>query len=188
MKKSLGAKTIVYPTPLFIIGTYDKKNKPNMAAVAWGGICNSEPPCIAISLRKARYSYENIMENKAFTVNIPSKQYIKEADYSGIYSGRNEDKFAHTGLTAVKCDYVNAPYIQEFPLILECELKQSIELDTHTQFIGEIKDVKIDENMITEDNIPDIKKMEPLLYAPGSNAYYGFGELVAKAFSIGKNK
>ncbi|MDP2910764.1 MAG: flavin reductase family protein, partial [Candidatus Omnitrophota bacterium] len=87
MKKSLGAKALVFTTPMWIIGTYDKNGKPNGAAVAWGGIVCSKPPCVAISLRKATYSYGNIMDKKAYTVNVPSEKHIKEADYFGMVSG-----------------------------------------------------------------------------------------------------
>lgn len=68
MKKSIGARTIVYPAPVFIVGTYDKDCKPNAMNAAWGGICCSSPPCVAVALRKATYPYGNIMEHKAFTV------------------------------------------------------------------------------------------------------------------------
>jgi flavin reductase (DIM6/NTAB) family NADH-FMN oxidoreductase RutF len=69
MKKSIGPKTLVYPTPVFVVGTYDKAGKPNVMTAAWGGICCSKPPCVAVSLRKPRYSYDNIVERKAFTVS-----------------------------------------------------------------------------------------------------------------------
>lgn len=72
MKKSLGAKTIVHPAPVWVIGTYDSNGKPNVSDVAWGGVCCFKPACVAISLRKATYSYGNIVEHKAFTVNVPS--------------------------------------------------------------------------------------------------------------------
>ncbi len=94
MKRSLGAKTIVHPAPVWVIGTYDSDGKPNVSDVAWGGICCSRPPCIAISLRKATYSYGNIAERRAFTVNIPSEKYVTEADYFGTISGRDADKFS----------------------------------------------------------------------------------------------
>ena len=68
MKRSIGAKTIIYPTPLLIVGTYDPEGKPNAMAVAWGGICCSSPPAVTISLRKATYTYGNIMERKAYTI------------------------------------------------------------------------------------------------------------------------
>ena len=122
MKKSFGAKTLVYPTPVWVIGTYDKGGKANAMTIAWGGVCSSSPPCVAVSLRKATYTHGNILERKAFTVNVPSAAQAKIADYLGMVSGRTVDKFAAAELTAVKGDKVDAPYIQEFPLILECKL------------------------------------------------------------------
>ncbi|HHT9130803.1 MAG TPA: flavin reductase family protein [Candidatus Brocadiaceae bacterium] len=186
MKKSLGAKTIVYPTPVFIVGTYDKAGKPNVMNVAWGGLCCSSPPCVAVSVRKATYTYGNIVDRKAFTINIPSESHVKQADYFGIVSGAKEDKFSATGLTPVKSDLVDAPYIKEFPLILECKLTHTTEIGLHTQFIGQIVDVKAEESVLGENGSLDIKKVNPILYAPENRAYYGVGECLGKAFSIGK--
>jgi flavin reductase (DIM6/NTAB) family NADH-FMN oxidoreductase RutF len=184
-KKSLGAKTLVYPTPIFVVGTYNKAGKPNVMTVAWGGICCSKPPCVAISLRKATYTYGNIVEQQAFTVNIPSEKYVKETDYFGLVSGKAEDKFAVTGLTPKYSEVVNAPYIQEFPFVLECKLLHTLEIGLHTQFVGEIIDVKADEAVIGEDGLPDIEKIQPLAYAPQTGMYYGVGDVLGKSFSIG---
>ncbi len=185
MKQSVGAKTIVYPTPVFIVGTYDSEDKPNVMAVAWGGICCSAPPCVAISIREATYTYGNILEKKAFTISIPSEKHVEEADYFGIASGRDVNKFSATGLTPVKSDLVDAPYVSEFPFVLECELLQNIKIGLHTQFIGEIKDIKIDEELIKNDESL-IDGIKPLIYSPDNMAYYGVGDYMAKAFSIGK--
>lgn len=186
MKKSLGAKTIVFATPTWIIGTYDKTGKPNAAAVAWAGICCSQPPCVCVSLRKATYSYGNIIEKKAFTVNVPSEKYMKEVDYFGITSGRDTDKFVKTHLTAVKSDLVDAPYIKEFALILECRVIKTLEIGLHTQFIAEILDVKAEENVLDNDSLPDIEKIKPIVFDPAFRTYYGIGKCLGNAFSIGK--
>jgi len=187
MKKSIGAKTILYPTPVLIVGTYDKDGKANAMAAAWGGICCSKPPCVTVSLRKATYSYGSIVENKAYTLSIPSVKYASEADYFGIASGKTEDKFKATGLTPVKSDLVNAPYIKEFPLILECKLLHTFEIGLHTQFIGEILDVKADEAVLSEKGIPDIQKIDPVLYATAEKEYFSIGNKIGAAFSIGKD-
>jgi flavin reductase (DIM6/NTAB) family NADH-FMN oxidoreductase RutF len=185
MKKSIGAKTIVYPTPVFIVGTYDKDGRPNVMNAAWAGICCSSPPCVSISLRKATYTYGNIVEQKAFTVSIPSQNYVKEADYFGIASGRKEDKFIATGLTPVKSELVNAPYVKEFPLILECRLLHFLEIGLHTLFVGEIMDVKVEEAALDDKGQPLVEKIKPLIFSPESPAYYGMGDYLGKAFSIG---
>ena len=121
MKKSIGAQTLVYPAPVFVVGTYDLEEKPNVMTAAWGGICCSVPPCVAVSIREATYSYRNILDRKAFTISIPSEKYVKEADYFGMVSGKNVDKFSATGLTPAKSEVVDAPYVNEFPFVLECQ-------------------------------------------------------------------
>jgi flavin reductase (DIM6/NTAB) family NADH-FMN oxidoreductase RutF len=186
MKESLGAKTLVYPTPVFAVGTYDKTGKPNVMAVAWGSICCSKPFCVSIALRKATYTYNSILEQKEFTVSIASQEYVKQVDYFGIASGRNTNKFEDTGLTPAKSDLVNAPYVKEFPLILECKLVHSKELGLHTLFVGEVLDVKCDPEYLREDGNPDVKKINPIAYAPGIREYYSTGEFLGKGFSIGK--
>ncbi len=186
MKKSFGPRTLIYPTPVWVIGTYDKAGKPNVMTIAWGGICCSKPPCVAISIRKATYTYGNIIERKAFTVNVPSEAYAKEADYFGMVSGKDTDKFSATGLTPLKSDVVDAPYVREFPLILECKVINIVEIGLHTQFIGEIIDVKADESALNEKGFPDIGKVKPILFIPEMRAYYKVGGYLGEAFSIGK--
>lgn len=186
MKKSIGARPLVQPCPVFIVGTYDENGVPNMMNAAWGGICCSKPPCVQVSIRSATYTHHNIVNNKAFTVNIPSAGNIKEADYAGLYSGRNENKFEGAGLTPVKSDLVNAPMIEEFPFTLECELKHTLEVGLHTLFVGEICDIKVDDSALDENENLDITRMKPFLYDHGSQGYYAIGEYLGKAFEVGK--
>jgi flavin reductase (DIM6/NTAB) family NADH-FMN oxidoreductase RutF len=186
MKKSFGPKTLVYPTPVWVVGTYDKSGKPNAMTIAWGGISCSVPPCVSISLRRATYSYGNIMERKAFTVNVPSETHASEADYFGLVSGRDVDKFSTTGLTPVKSDVVDAPYVKEFTLILECRVIHTVEIGLHTQFIGEILDVKADETVLGERGLPDIEKVRPFVFSPERRAYHKVGGYIGEAFSMGK--
>ncbi len=188
MKRSIGAKTLVYPNPVFLVGSYDLEHRPNIMVVAWSGICCSKPPCLAVSLREATYTHGNIKHNKAFTVSIPSVTQVKEADYAGVYSGLEENKFEATGLTPVKSSLVDAPYVAEFPVALECRLLHMVELGSHTQFVGEILDVKAEERVLGENGLPDIEKVIPLVYSSGNRAYYAVGQQVAPAFSIGKVK
>jgi flavin reductase (DIM6/NTAB) family NADH-FMN oxidoreductase RutF len=186
MKKSLGANIIVPTTPVWVVGTYDQDGKPNVMTAAWGGICCSKPPCLYVSLRKATYTYSNIMGRKAFTVSIPSQTYTKEADYFGIASGKTVDKFTVTGLTPVKSDLVDAPYVKEFPLILECKVIKIVEIGLHTEFIGEIMDVKADSSVLDEKNLPDIDKVKPIIWNMAGMTYHKVGEPNGQAFSIGK--
>jgi flavin reductase (DIM6/NTAB) family NADH-FMN oxidoreductase RutF len=185
MKRSLGALTLVYPTPVFVVGTYDKNGKPNVMTASWGGICCSQPPCVAVSLRRATYTHGNILQRKAFTISIPSEDHVRQADYFGLVSGRTEDKFAATGLTPMRSEVVDAPYVKEFPLIVECRLAHTFELGLHTEFVGEVVDVKAEEGVMTAGMV-DIRKVRPLTFTPDTQGYYGIGNFIGKAFSIGE--
>lgn len=186
MKQSSGAKPLLFPTPVLMVGTYDQAGKPNLMNVAWGGVCSSKPPCVAVSLRKATYTYGCLVERKAFTVGIASEKYMVEADYVGIASGRDLDKFAAAGLTHVRSELVDAPYAEEFPVVLECRLLQVVEIGLHTQFIGEIMDIKADADLFADDGQLDIMKIQPLIFDTARRGYHGVGPLLGKAFSVGK--
>jgi len=186
MKISLGSKTLLYPTPVLLVGTYDEHYKANLMCAAWGGICCSKPVCVNVSLRAATYSHKAIIERKAFTLGIPSDSQVKEADYMGITTGNKVDKFADVGWKAVKSDLVDAPYAAEIPFVVECKLIQTIELGLHTLFIGEVVDVKAEERILGEKGLPDMNKLNPLSFSPGNRKYFSMGNFAGDAFSIGK--
>ena len=177
-KKSLGVRSEVYPKPAFVIGSYDKSGKPNIMTAAWAGICNSNPLSIAVSMRPATYSYHNVTESKAFTVNIPSSEMARYVDYAGRFSGRDVDKFKETGLTPVKGEFVNAPYVKEFPIVIECELTTYHELGSHRQFIGKVIDVKVDEAILNAEGRVDVNLLNPLIY--GGGKYFETGKYIAE--------
>jgi flavin reductase (DIM6/NTAB) family NADH-FMN oxidoreductase RutF len=187
MKKSFGSKTLIYPTPVWCVGSYDTHGSPNVMTIAWGGICCSSPPCVTISLRKATYTYGNIMERKAYTLSVPSESHAAAADFFGIVSGRNEDKFMRTGLTPIRSELVDAPFVEEFPMVLECRVIHHYQIGLHTQFVGEILDVKVEENALGNDGKPDIEKVRPIIFSPGVQTYHGVGSYVGKAFHMGKD-
>ena len=181
MKISQGAKTIAIPTPVWLVGTYDKEGKPNVMTAAWTGICNGEPPCMQVSLRPTRKTYESIIQRKAFTLSIPSEEYWVEADYAGMVSGRNADKFEDTLFTPIKSELVDAPYVEECGMVIECTLKQVVDLGSHMMVIGEIVDVKVDEETMIDGNA-DVQMMKPFIYSMADNSYHALGVRLGDAF------
>ncbi len=177
-KKSLGVRSEVYPKPAFVIGSYDEEGKPNIMTAAWAGICNSDPLSIAVSMRPATYSYGNVTTSKSFTVNVPSSEMTRYVDYAGRFSGRDVNKFEETGLTPVKGEFVNAPYVKEFPIVIECELTEYHDLGSHRQFIGKVIDVKVDEAILNAEGRVDVNLLNPLIY--GGGRYYETGPFIAK--------
>jgi flavin reductase (DIM6/NTAB) family NADH-FMN oxidoreductase RutF len=182
MKKAIGAQRLAYPLPVFIVGSYDSKKMPNIMAASWGGICCSKPPLITISIQPVRYSFDCIMENKAFTVNIPSSEYVAEADFTGVFSGKDGNKFEKTGLTAVDSKIVNAPYVEEFPVNILCDLFKTVELGSHTQFIGEIKDILVNDDILNSDNKPALNLVDTFTYDNANREYYKIGDKISNAY------
>jgi flavin reductase (DIM6/NTAB) family NADH-FMN oxidoreductase RutF len=185
MKIEFPPKTIILPSPVLIIGTYGPDGKPDIMNAAWGGIASSNPPCVTVSIREARLTYQNILHSKAFTVNIPSEKYTKEADFAGLVSGRDYDKFEKCNLTPLKSKRVDAPIVKEFPYALECKLLKQIELGVHTMFIGEIAGVIADSEVLNSERLIDIEKVRPIMFGYDNRAYFSIGTKVADAYSIG---
>lgn len=183
IKKTVAKREVIFPCPVMIIGTYDIAGKPNAAAFAWGGVACSDPPAVSVAVRKSRYTYEALMHRRAFTVNLPTAQYVKEADYFGIASGRDTDKFAVTGLTPVQGDRVDAPYIAEFPYNMECAVKHIIDLGAHTLFIGEVVNVCVTDTFA--DKSGKFKWENILTFDNAEGCYRTPGDAVAKSFSAG---
>ena len=118
-------------------------------------------------------------------ISVPSAGHAAQADYFGIASGKDTDKFAATGLTPVRSELVDAPYVGEFPLVLECTLLRTVSLGMHIQFVGEIVDVKADADVLDEKGYPDAAKVRPLIFTPVTRAYHTVGEYVGQAFEMG---
>jgi len=186
MKKNVGIVGLIFPSPVLVIGTYDINGKPNVLTVAWGGVASSDPASISIAVRPSRYSHEALLRTKAFTVNLPTVQYAAEVDYFGIVSGRKANKFATTGLTPVRGEHVDAPYIAEFPYVMECEVTHTIDLNAHTLFIGEVKGVKVDDVLLDIDGNISWEDARLLTFDALARNYRAPGEHIAQAYQVGK--
>lgn len=183
MKKvKLGPKTILYPMPAVLVGA-QVKGKPNFMTAAWCGIVASTPPAISAAVRPARYTFDGISANRTFSINIPSAGQVEKVDYCGIYSGHKVDKSQIFKVYYGKLG--TAPLIEECPVNLECQVIQSLELSSHILFIGEIVETYVNEDCLTDDKV-DPAKIDPLIYSTVARQYQRLGEVVGRAWEIGK--
>lgn len=167
---------MLYPLPAVMVGCRDKDGKNNIITVAWTGTVCTNPPMVYISLRKERYSYDIIKETGEFTINLTDQSLVKAADYCGVKSGRNVDKFKEMKLTPVKGVHVEAPCIAEASVNIECRLKEIIPLGSHDMFLSEVLGVHADSRYMNEKGKFDLNKAKPIVYSHGE--YYGLGELL----------
>ena len=185
MKRSIGKKPAIIPTPVLIIGTYDNTGKANGMTAAWGGVCSSDPLSISFSVQRTRYTHQALLEKKECTISIPSAVHVKEADYFGVSSGRDRDKFSDTSLTPVRAPSVNAPYVGEFPIVIECNITKIVDVGVHDLFVAEVFNVLIDDSCLASDGKPDLREASFFFYNPLDRSYYKTGEYLMQGFSTG---
>ncbi len=183
--KNFGSKPWILPQPVLIIGTYDKEGKANAMNAAWGGQWDMHEIIISLA---SHATTDNLAINPEFTVTFATAETMIAADYVGLVSGRNTpDKMKKTGWTIEKAPNVNAPVFTQFPMTLECRVKQKInESETGYYLIGEIVNILCKEEYLAEDGNPDVEKMGIISYDPVHHTYIQLGKAVGKAFAEGK--
>ncbi len=181
-KVKFGPDNLIYPMPAVLVGSL-VDNKPNFITIAWSGIACSNPPMITIGLRPARYTLKGITEKKVFSVNVPSLKLVKQVDFCGIFSGYKTDK--SEVFKVFYGENKNIPLIEECPVNMECKVVHTKELGTHILIVGEIIETHVSKDCITDD-MPDVEKINPIIYATHQRYYYGLGKRNEKAYSIGK--
>lgn len=187
-KKSFGAGTLLSPVPVVMATTGDINGKNNIITIAWTGIINSQPPMTYISVRPERYSYDILDECGEFVINLVNKDIARAADFCGVKSGRDMDKWKEAKLTMEACTHVKCPQIKESPFSLECVVREKKELGSHHMFLAEIVGVNADENIVDENNRICLDKAGLVCYSHGEYfdiAEKSFGRF---GFSVMKEK
>ncbi len=184
MKKNLGVIPAVYPMPVLIVAAYDENGTVNAMNAAWGMICAMDK--IALFIDEEHKTTQNILKSKAFTVSVADRANIEVADYFGIATGNKvKDKFERTGLHAVKSEFVNAPVIEEFPVVMECELADIIEKDNIYAVIGKIVNVGAEDTVLNEKGKVEPSKLNALIFDQFQSGYYVTGEKAGQAWNAG---
>ena len=183
-KVKMGPGHNIYPMPALLVGA-NVNGKPNFLTVAWGNIANAEPPMAVVAIRASRHTRIGIEQNKTFSVNVPSTDLVKEVDYCGVASGAKVDKVKTCQFTTFYGKLGTAPMIEQCPVNLECSVLHSLELGSHTLYIGRIEEVHASSDCLTEGKL-DLDKVKPFAFlAEPSRQYYAMGESQGKAFNIG---
>ncbi|MCM1233739.1 MAG: flavin reductase family protein [Ruminococcus flavefaciens] len=184
MKKDLGVVQAVFPMPVLMVAAYDENEKVNVMNVAWGQICDEDR--IILFIGEGKKTWLNIKASKAFTVSLADEAHVDVADFFGIASGNKiDDKFERTGYHAIKSDKVHAPVIEEFPVVMECELLEFLETEYVSGIVGKIVNVKADENVLDENGTVNPVKLKALAFDSFQHGYYSIGEKVATAWNVG---
>lgn len=136
----------------------------NTMTMGWGSLSYYwRKPVFLVPVRYSRHTHDMLDASDCFTVTIPRGDEMKEAlVHCGTHSGRDEDKFAATGLTPLEGLNVDCPVIKEGFLHYECKTVGKVDLtdehldssivegfyktgDYHTLYIGEIVACYVDD-------------------------------------------
>jgi flavin reductase (DIM6/NTAB) family NADH-FMN oxidoreductase RutF len=180
MKTRIDSNAFVYPMPVVLAGSV-VNGKPNFMTVGWVSRVNYQPPLIAVALGP-HLTNEGIIENKAFSVNIPDLSLMEKTDYCGLFSGKKVDKSQI--FEVFYGSLPGAPLIVECPLSMACRLHEAVKLPVNTLFIGEIVEAYCEEACLT-DGKPDIQKIKPFTLTMPDNRYWAVGDLAGKAWHAG---
>ena len=184
MKRDLGVHPYVFPMPVLMIATYGEDDVVDVMNMAWGGVCAND--MVALNIDEDHKTTVNIKARKAFTLSIADVAHIAESDYLGIASANDvPDKFARTGLHAVRSTRVDAPVVEEYPVTLECEVVEMGPTVNGYRVVGRIVNVLAEESLVDEDGKVDVAKMGAFVFDQFQNGYYAIGEKVGQAWDSG---
>ena len=186
-KESWRPGNMLYPVPAVMVSCQRPGEKPNIITIAWAGTVCSSPAMVSISVRKERYSYDILKETGEFVINLVTKDLVRAADFCGVRSGRDVNKFQEMHLTEQPSQTIQSPGIEESPVNIECKVTEVKPLGSHDLFLAEVTNVTIDDRYMNENGKFELNQSGLVAYSHGE--YYGLGERVGSfGYSVRKKK
>lgn len=183
-KRSIPPQRGFFPQPCYLVGTYKENEKPNFALITFVTFCSVEPPMLMFASRGKKVTREQVEKNRMFSVNLVTAEMVDIADYFGTRTGFSVDKCEEVNVTWSKGEAINAPIIDKSPWVYECMLVDMIQVGDGTIYIGEVKNIVVDERIRdTAYGKIDMLEVNPLIYAPG-----GYYCLERRVGNVGESK
>lgn len=185
MKQYWKPGNMLYPVPAVMVTCQRPGEKPNIITIAWAGTVCSDPAMVSISVRRERYSYAIIQQTGEFVINLTTKRLAKAADFCGVRSGKELDKFKETGLTPCASKTVSCPGIAESPVNIECRVTEIKHLGSHDLFLAVVESVSVDSSLLDEKGSLQLERGGLVAYSHGG--YFELGrQLGSFGYSVRK--
>ena len=179
------ASNMLYPVPAVLVGCRDEEGRDNLMTAAWAGTVCSDPVMVSVSIRKERFSHDIIENTGEFTISLTTTGLARAADYCGVRSGRDVDKFKEMKLTRLESAVIRAPGVAESPVVLECRVKQIARLGSHDMFVAEVVNVSVDERFLDGKGRLELEKADLIAYSHGE--YFALGKKIGRfGYSVRK--
>lgn len=184
-KISFKPGNMLYPLPVVMVSVADRNGQANIITVAWAGTICTNPPMVSISVKPSRYSHHMLMETKEFALNLTTQELVYAADYCGVKSGRDVDKWKELKLTPMPSEVIKAPCIAESPVNIECKITAIEKLGSHDLFAAEVVAVHVDDQYMDKKGAFHLEYAAPIVYSHG--AYFGLGQNLGRfGYSVKK--
>ena len=178
MKKNIGSKLALYPTPLVVVGTM-VNGKPNWTLVGHLGIIGHDR--VMVSMSDTHYSNKGIREMKSLSINIVDEAMLPKADYTGCVSGANQDK---SELFNYHIAEGGAPIIDEAPVSMACAVDDIYKTESFESFICKITATYAEEKVLNDKGQLDYHVLKPVLFEMPTYQYLKTGELLGQCMSL----
>jgi len=132
------AITLASPYPYTLAVTMTPDGKPNAIGISWWTFTSLAPPMLLISVGGPRFTHECLKNLGEFALCFPAEDQAAGAWLCGTKSGRDVDKFAEAGFTAVPSQHIKPPIIDGCTVAFECRVVNEVEAGDHTLFIADI--------------------------------------------------
>lgn len=159
MKVEAVKKNSLNPMAKIVATVRDKDGRDNALVIGYCGHCSYDPPMIMIGIVPSRFSYHMIKENPCFVAHLLDESQTDLYECCGSKSGKDGDKLAEYGIKLSDGEMVNAAIIDDCPVAIECTVVDSIKTGSHEMFIGKIEKVHAEEDVLNEQGMIDIKKL-----------------------------
>lgn len=128
---------LIEPGPVVLLTT-SSGSRPNVMTMSWHMMVEFEPPLIACVVSEADHSFRALRRTRQCVIAIPAARLASKVVKIGNCSGRDIDKFARFGLTALPAENVSAPLVGECFANLECRVTDTRLVLRYDLFILEV--------------------------------------------------
>jgi flavin reductase (DIM6/NTAB) family NADH-FMN oxidoreductase RutF len=168
------AVRLISPRLTVLVNTVDEKGELNSSPYSWIFPLSFDPPLIGVGIGgKQKYTYINSRRTGEFVVCVVSEDFGQQAVNCEGSHKPGDKLWERQGFHVEKSKKVNVPRIKEARAVIECEVKQFVELGgDHVILVGEVLHVEAEDG--------GLDAIRPLLHDSGEK-FRGIGrEIILK--------
>jgi flavin reductase (DIM6/NTAB) family NADH-FMN oxidoreductase RutF len=148
--------SLVVPRPIGWLSTWGADGTANLAPFSYFAAVSVAPMLVSVSIGERRGTLKdslvNIRARGAFCANVVTDELLEAMNETSANVPPDVDEFALAGLSCARSDRVDAPFVSECRAVLECEVRQEVDLGgaPNALVIAEVVGVRLDPSLTFE--------------------------------------